>query len=116
MGDRKPLEMESILEQVRRLGRVAAWAPGGYINKCGTCETAFEGDKRAHQCLPCAVAAKVEHARLEGMMRALKEIAAVEKDMAGETDITAEQNTFRYGAGYALGRAAREIERAAGEG
>ena len=63
-----------------------------------------------------AIAQALREAERRGMMRAIEKIATVEKDMAGEADITAEQNTFRYGAGYALGRVAREIDRATGEG
>jgi len=30
------------------------WAPGGYLNECGTCKELFTGDKRAHTCALCA--------------------------------------------------------------
>lgn len=54
MGE--PIKWERIEDQVKRLGRVGAWAPGSYLCKCLSCETTFEGDKRAMSCLPCAVA------------------------------------------------------------
>lgn len=79
-ADRKHPEL--IPEQAKRLGRIAAWAPGSYFNKCWTCETEFEGDKRAHQCLPCAVATKVEHAITEVVAaeRAAKDAAYEERN------------------------------------
>jgi len=49
-------KLESIEAQARRLGRIGAWAPGDYLCKC-QCGVTFSGDKRAVQCLPCAVAA-----------------------------------------------------------
>lgn len=33
------------------------YAPGRYICRCKSCEKHFEGDKRAMQCLPCALTA-----------------------------------------------------------
>jgi hypothetical protein len=33
------------------------YAPGSYFCRCHVCGDQFEGDKRAFQCLPCAVAA-----------------------------------------------------------
>jgi hypothetical protein len=44
-------------EMVKRLGRVGAFAPGSYISRCVACQVMFEGDKRALNCLPCAVSA-----------------------------------------------------------
>ena len=34
---------------------LGGYAPGGYMCKCAYCEKVFEGDKRAFQCLECAV-------------------------------------------------------------
>jgi hypothetical protein len=31
-----------------------AWAPGNYFCKCVPCGNTFLGDKRAHECAPCA--------------------------------------------------------------
>lgn len=39
----------------RPLGRVGAFAPGGYICKCIACGEVFGGDKRALNCLNCAI-------------------------------------------------------------
>lgn len=36
---------------------IAGYAPGNYHCKCADCEATFEGDKRAIQCLPCALTA-----------------------------------------------------------
>lgn len=36
---------------------LGGYAPGGYMNKCFDCGESFDGDKRAIQCLPCAVKA-----------------------------------------------------------
>ncbi len=44
-------------DMVKRLGRVGAFAPGSYISQCAACQVMFEGDKRALNCLPCAVSA-----------------------------------------------------------
>lgn len=32
------------------------YAPGSYLCRCSACGKTFEGDKRAFNCLPCAVA------------------------------------------------------------
>lgn len=37
------------------LGRVGGWASGSYYGKCRLCDHEFTGDKRACECLPCAV-------------------------------------------------------------
>jgi hypothetical protein len=42
-------------EMAAELTRVRGWAPGNYINICSGCRREFQGDKRAHECLPCAV-------------------------------------------------------------
>lgn len=34
---------------------IGGYAPGSYSCKCFTCNTMFMGDKRAHQCEPCAI-------------------------------------------------------------
>lgn len=83
MGDM--MEMESIHEQATRLGRIGAWAPGGYVNKC-SCGRHFEGDKRAHQCLPCAVTAVVDYAERRGVSQAADIAGAFEfiKDLEVE--------------------------------
>lgn len=51
------LKFERLEDQAKRLGRVGAWAPGGYMNRCLKCGVCFEGDKRALNCLHCAVGA-----------------------------------------------------------
>jgi hypothetical protein len=38
-----------------KVGRVGSWAPGDYQRSCISCGGEFIGDKRAQQCLPCAV-------------------------------------------------------------
>ena len=78
---------EMIPEQAKRLGRIAAWAPGGYFNKCGTCQTKFEGDKRAHQCLPCAVASKVQHARDRAFRDAADIARSIDSGRGNEAEI-----------------------------
>lgn len=40
---------------VNRLGRVGSFAPGNYLCLCIKCGITFDGDKRALNCLPCAV-------------------------------------------------------------
>ncbi len=35
---------------------LCGYAPGNYLGKCRDCGGVFEGDKRAQQCLACAVA------------------------------------------------------------
>jgi hypothetical protein len=47
--------LRDLNEMAAELGRVGGWAPGNYMGKCGKCGREFEGDKRASQCLPCAV-------------------------------------------------------------
>lgn len=32
------------------------WAPGNYLNKCGTCGVQYIGDKRSMDCADCAYA------------------------------------------------------------
>ena len=78
---------EMIPEQAKRLGRIAAWAPGSYFNKCWTCQTEFEGDKRAHQCLPCAVASKVQHARDRAFRDAADIARAIDSGRGNEAEI-----------------------------
>jgi hypothetical protein len=57
----------SLLAQAEKLGRVfeelddGAWAPGDYRCLCVSCTEYFTGDKRAHNCLPCAVEALHEY-------------------------------------------------------
>lgn len=34
---------------------LAGYAPGSYLNHCLTCGDYYYGDKRAIECLPCAV-------------------------------------------------------------
>jgi hypothetical protein len=34
---------------------IGGYAPGNYQCHCGTCGGGFKGDKRAHQCEPCAI-------------------------------------------------------------
>lgn len=68
------LNWETIREQTTRLGRVGMWAPGSYVCKCSACERQFEGDKRAMNCLPCAVSRLSEIAdrlTVEGLAGAL---------------------------------------------
>lgn len=39
----------------RPLGRVVGFAPGNYLGTCAGCGKPFQGDKRAMQCLNCAI-------------------------------------------------------------
>ncbi len=48
-------DMRTLSQMAAELGRVRGWAPGSYTSKCGGCGREFEGDKRAYECLPCAV-------------------------------------------------------------
>ncbi len=50
-------EWRGLNEMAREIGRIGAWAPGNYICKCSACDRTFEGDKRAMNCLPCAIQA-----------------------------------------------------------
>jgi hypothetical protein len=43
-------------DMVQALGRVNGFAYGNYNTQCRECEKWFVGDKRAYQCLLCAVA------------------------------------------------------------
>lgn len=57
-------------DQVERIGRIGAFAPGSYINACRTCGAHFLGDKRAHQCLACTVTAMAQSlARYDALLR-----------------------------------------------
>lgn len=49
------LTPETYDQAVLRIGRIGAFAPGDYISKCLRCSIQFNGDKRALNCLPCAV-------------------------------------------------------------
>ena len=40
---------------VEEVGVVGMYAAGSYVCKCVSCEELFIGDKRARQCLPCAL-------------------------------------------------------------
>jgi hypothetical protein len=51
---RHPLTPEDMAKEVSPLGR---YAHGRYHCKCANCKRYFIGDKRATQCLPCAVGA-----------------------------------------------------------
>jgi hypothetical protein len=47
---------------------LGGYAPGSYFCKCHDCGEQFEGDKRAMQCLPCAVrSANAGLDRLKGL-------------------------------------------------
>lgn len=39
----------------QRVWPLLGYAPGSYLCTCSDCKGQFEGDKRAHQCLSCAV-------------------------------------------------------------
>lgn len=49
------LKPQTYAHAVEALGRVGAFAPGNYLATCMACGTHFEGDKRAFNCLPCAI-------------------------------------------------------------
>jgi hypothetical protein len=42
-------------EMLKEAGRIGYYADGNYVCRCLACERAFTGDKRACECLPCAV-------------------------------------------------------------
>lgn len=48
------MKARNLNEMAAELGRVGGWAPGAYFGKCRKCDREFIGDKRAHECLPCA--------------------------------------------------------------
>jgi hypothetical protein len=53
---------EALTDLIERVGGLTDWpllgyAPGSYFCKCHECKEQFDGDKRAIQCLPCAVRA-----------------------------------------------------------
>jgi hypothetical protein len=59
---------------------LGAYAPGGYHCRCVRCEVVFEGDKRAMNCLPCALqgirsALTSRDARIAELEKALTVIA-----------------------------------------
>jgi hypothetical protein len=56
------------------------YAPGNYFCKCHDCAIKFEGDKRAFQCLPCAV--KTAEAGLDRLKNLEVEVQAA-KDFGG---------------------------------
>lgn len=59
---------------------LGGFAPGLYSCKCADCEKNFEGDKRAHQCLPCAVKdAKQMIDNLRGEVASLSRAGEVDK-------------------------------------
>lgn len=45
----------SAIEMLEEVGRIGYYAHGSYISRCIRCKRMFEGDKRAVNCLPCAV-------------------------------------------------------------
>jgi hypothetical protein len=49
MSDNGPVSVEV------RTWPLGGYAPGGYYCICGQCRKQFEGDKRASECLDCAV-------------------------------------------------------------
>lgn len=44
-----------MIEEEPKKYPIGGYAPGSYSCKCFTCNTMFMGDKRAHQCEPCAI-------------------------------------------------------------
>lgn len=56
------------------------YAPGSYFCKCSVCGEQFEGDKRAFQCLPCAVRAANEGL---GKLKELEIEVQAAKDFGG---------------------------------
>ena len=44
---------------------IGGYAPGNYMCYCSTCKIEFQGDKRASQCEPCAVAMTKEEPKQE---------------------------------------------------
>ncbi len=53
-GFKDALSLDDMLKEVRTIG---GYANGDYVCECRECERSFIGDKRASQCLPCAVKA-----------------------------------------------------------
>lgn len=48
-------DIKSEAKMLQEMGRLLGYAYGGYTKECHTCGDRFIGDKRAYQCLPCAV-------------------------------------------------------------
>lgn len=44
-------------KDLKRIGRIAGWAPGSYMGKCCDCDGEIIGDKRSIRCFVCAVIA-----------------------------------------------------------
>lgn len=52
---RKTLHPQPDVDTLRKVGLVGTYAYGGYLCVCTDCKEQFCGEKRARQCLPCAV-------------------------------------------------------------
>ncbi len=62
-------------EILNKISRIGMWAPGSYMCTCFDCEDQFTGDKRALQCLPCAIKSEQGYAaRLEAELKEAGEI------------------------------------------
>lgn len=59
---RMATQMDDAIERAKRPSPwpLMGYAPGGYWGKCRDCGERFDGDKRASQCLDCAVIAAKE--------------------------------------------------------
>jgi hypothetical protein len=60
------LELDAMITETQPIG---AFATGNYCCECRDCKRHFVGDKRAQQCLRCAVAG-IERAAMERVARA----------------------------------------------
>lgn len=51
----------SDFDPARKVWPLCGYAPGNYTGECLDCGRQFQGDKRANQCLECAVVAANKH-------------------------------------------------------
>lgn len=56
MTHARAIDALTLEQQVREIDRVGSFAAGDYVSLCRDCERHFIGDKRATQCLRCALA------------------------------------------------------------
>ena len=56
INPKDPLSASDMLKEV---GRIGYYADGNYMCRCAECERMFIGDKRAVNCLPCAIASLI---------------------------------------------------------
>jgi hypothetical protein len=70
-----------------KIGRLGAWAPGSYTCKCLGCGDEFVGDKRALNCLGCAIEGAVARTKIEAAETAsnvLANLAARASELASD--------------------------------